>query len=98
MKVLCRCKLGAAEEDVVVGLENKIGKSGVGDDDGRDLAELEEDDRAKSVDEAGQGVVGHVSKQVKVADDRNASRKRRLIIATATTNDVMMRRTDSRVK
>ncbi|GMN49107.1 hypothetical protein TIFTF001_018277 [Ficus carica] len=95
---LCRHKLGAAEEDVVVGLKNEIGKSGVGDDDGRDLAESEEDDRAESVDEAGQGVVGHVSEQVKVADDRKASRRRRLNIDTATANDMMVRKRDSRVK
>lgn len=82
-----RChQLRAAGEDVVVGLEDEAGESGGGHDDGRDSPESEEHDRAEPVGEAGQRVVGHVGEQVKVADDRKASRRRRLNVATVLTS------------
>lgn len=79
-EVLRRHELRAAGEDVVVGLQNEAGMSGGGDDDGRHSAESEEYNRAESLGESGEGVVGHVGYQVEVADDRKSSRRRRLSV------------------
>ncbi|PON91443.1 hypothetical protein TorRG33x02_127260 [Trema orientale] len=72
-EVLRRHELGAAGEDVVMGLEDEPGEPGGGDDEGRDLAEPEEEDGTESVGEPGKGVVGHGGEEVEVAEYGEAS-------------------------
>lgn len=60
---------------MVVGFEDFAGEFGGGDDQGRDLAELEVEDRAKFAGEFEEGVVGHVGEEVEVADDWEPGRR-----------------------
>ena len=53
-------ELWAVGEDVVVSFEDELGVVGGGDDDCRDLAELEVDDGSEFLGEFGEGVVWHV--------------------------------------